>query len=116
MNLLELNFQFPFEKPRVNSFDHPEIKLMAVLVAAAKMCYPLKAKSAHSLPEAGSNALPRLDWEHWSNAVANHRMAPSTFGKKTYDDITPSKLAGLGGQELEDYLAHVAGVPDHRST
>lgn len=111
-SVLGLAYEFPIKQSRVQIVDHPEIKMIALLVVAAKLCYPLNGSAAAST---GIKSLPRLNWEAWKAAYKQRTPEPPPPEHEKYADVTATQVADMSGPELDDYLAYLANLNEHKS-
>ncbi|KAI9799555.1 MAG: hypothetical protein M1825_004481 [Sarcosagium campestre] len=104
-SLLKRSFGYEVLENR-NRFLWPELRLIAVLVVAAKLSQ--KLDSVHGKPTDGDvNVLPQLDWETWHAAV--HHFEESTRAKVIVcpgaeDAITEDDAMRMDTQQLDWYM------------
>ncbi|KAL7810364.1 hypothetical protein V8C26DRAFT_410170 [Trichoderma gracile] len=112
--ILGYHFHFPTERSSNTRLDYPEIRLMALLIVATKLYFPLPGNSSSShIRNASSFEMPTLDWERWRQGKSN---LPTQHEKKTtkfdFDKVTPSQVVSMADDELDAYFAHVSSLID----
>ncbi|KAL7933808.1 hypothetical protein V8C35DRAFT_303959 [Trichoderma chlorosporum] len=116
-SILGYQFHFPTEKLSNPRLDFPEIRLMALLIVATKLCFPLSEDvSISGLQNANSLQMPTLDWERWRQgrrSLPTQRETNST--KFDFDKVTPSQVVSMDDDELDAYFAHVSSLIDTTS-
>lgn len=116
-SILGYQFHFPTERSSNPRLDYPEIRLMALLIVATKLYFPLPGtNSVPRLQNASSFEMPTLDWERWRQGKSN---LPTQREKKTnkfdFDKVTPSQVVSMADDELDAYFAHVSSLIDSTS-
>ncbi|EHK20258.1 uncharacterized protein TRIVIDRAFT_48665 [Trichoderma virens Gv29-8] len=116
-SILGQQFHFPIEKFTNPRLDYPEIRLMALLIVATKLYFPLSDHTSISrLQNASSLQMPTLDWERWRQGRGN---LPTQRDIKTtkfdFDKVTPSQVVSMEDDELDAYFAHVSSLIDTTS-
>lgn len=116
-SILGYQFHFPTGKSSNPRLDYPEIRLMALLIVATKLYFPLPSDSSASyLQIAGSLEIPTLDWATWrqgkSNLPTQHEKETTKFD---FDKVTPSQVVSMADDELDAYFAHVSSLIDSNS-
>jgi RNA polymerase I-specific transcription initiation factor RRN7 len=111
---LGYQFQFPIEKLSNPRLDYPEIRLMALLIVAAKLSFPFSGNASISQSQnSGSLQMPTLDWERWRRGreglPTQHDTKTSKFD---FDKVTPSQVVSMEDEELDAYFAHVSSLID----
>lgn len=110
--MLGLSYQFPISQSRVHIVDHPEIQMIALLVVAAKLCFPLEGPAAAL---SWIHSIPRLNWNAWKTAYDKQSPARSPPAHEKYEGVTATNVAAMTGQELDSYLKYLIGRHDHTS-
>lgn len=113
--VLKPRFQFQVNKTRLAPLDHPEIRLVALLVVATKLCFPLGDKQS-PLRSLGGPRLPRFDWEVWKQGLSS----PPGNGTSTRDEanfaaMTPAQVAQMSDHDFEAYSAQILSSVDKKS-
>lgn len=113
---LETRFRFPVDKTRILPLDHPEIQLVALLVVATKLCFPL-GNGNSPLQDPGGVRLPHFDWDTWKQGF----LPPLGHGEALrsnadFEETTPAQVASMGDEDFEAYLAHVVRVAGDRES
>ena len=85
---------------------------MALLVVAAKLCYPMEESLAAL---SWIEPLPRLDWNRWKNGYVTHTPEIPPAESAKFQGMTATQVAEMTPEELDDYLGHLAGLYDHNS-
>ncbi|KAL7926324.1 hypothetical protein ACQKWADRAFT_282450 [Trichoderma austrokoningii] len=113
-SILGYQFQFPIERLSNTRLDYPEIRLMALLIVATKLSFPLSEETSISQsPNFNSFEMPRFDWERWRRGK---QSLPTQHDKKTgrydFNKVTPSQIVSMDDEELDAYFAHVSSLID----
>lgn len=115
ISAMKLSFLIPTEKSRNFIIDQPEVLLIAVVVVATKLCFPLHGGSSPCLSIDRERDL-RLDWKEWAGNMDELTNTPNEFmNKPTFDDITADRVTSMSLKELDTYFAHLASSIDKRS-
>ncbi|KAL7915617.1 hypothetical protein GGI35DRAFT_430280 [Trichoderma velutinum] len=116
-SILGYQFRFPTEKFSNPRLDYPEIRLMALLIVATKLYFPLSDTTSLSrLQNADFLQIPTLDWERWRQGRSNLPTQRDTKTTKfNFDKVTPSQVVSMEEDELDAYFAHVSSLIDTTS-
>lgn len=103
---LGCDFQFPVAKTRVFPVDHPEILLIALLVIAAKLCFPFSTSNG----KLGSTV---FDWNKWANSRLICESQPSA--NPSMSDYSAEEIVSLSEDDLDQYFGEMAILNDIKS-
>ncbi|KAL7949836.1 hypothetical protein V8C42DRAFT_308722 [Trichoderma barbatum] len=116
-SILGCQFHFPTEKVSNPRLDFPELRLMALLIVATKLYFPLSEHASISrLQNANFIQMPTFDWEGWrqrKSSLPTQRDTKTT--KFDFDKVTPSQVVSMAEDELDAYFAHVSSLIDTTS-
>ncbi|KAM4064731.1 ubiquitin family protein [Hirsutella rhossiliensis] len=105
---LKSHFRFPVDKTKILPLGHPEIRLVALLVVATKLCFPFGNRKSR-LHGPGGVELPRLDWDTWKQGFLPPLGEPPR-GNANFAETTPSQVALMSDEEFEAYSTHVLSL------
>lgn len=109
-NVLGYRFHLPVQSTRVYPLHNPEIRLIALLIVATKLCFPFSGGSPLTVSNDGLT-LPSFDWNSWQAAKGQ----PSPDEPRTFDDVTPSDVANMTDDDLDAYFRHIASFLEKKS-
>ncbi|KAM3463986.1 hypothetical protein NHJ6243_002732 [Beauveria neobassiana] len=89
----------------------PEVRLIALLIVATKLCFPFHGGSPLTVSDDGL-ILPSFDWNSWQSA----RGQPEPDKARTFDGVTPSDVANMTDDDLDAYYRHVASFLETKNT
>ncbi|RDA91022.1 hypothetical protein CP533_2543 [Ophiocordyceps camponoti-saundersi (nom. inval.)] len=104
--LLHSRFHFPTQSSRssrIMLLDHPEIRLVVLLIIATKLCFPFS--NNHSSIK---SYLPRFNWEAWMRGMSRSlqtRGVPEE--RSSFGPVTPKQVAHPN-ETLEKYSADLS--------
>ncbi|KND90305.1 RNA polymerase I-specific transcription initiation factor rrn7 [Tolypocladium ophioglossoides CBS 100239] len=112
---LGYRFQFPANNSKILPLDHPEIRLVALLILATKLCFPFKGNQP-STDGLGTAYIPHFDWETWKQGLVQHPEEEELSNKAAqFEAVTPNQVVQMNDEELDAYFAHIAGLVDNRN-
>ncbi|KAK5998204.1 Ubiquitin [Cladobotryum mycophilum] len=113
--LLGYRFSFPVEKQANQRLDHPEIRLVALLVVATKLCFPFDSIRS-PIQYSNSIYLPLFNWDEWgADKIEMLGQRDASSDKTMFDNITPGQVAVMNSEELDAYFAHISSLIDKRN-
>ncbi|PQK09745.1 hypothetical protein BB8028_0002g00690 [Beauveria bassiana] len=110
-NALGYRFHLPVQSTRVYPLHNPEVRLIALLIVATKLCFPFHGGSPLTVSDDGL-ILPSFDWNSWQSA----RGQPEPDKARTFDGVTPSDVANMTDDDLDAYYRHVASFLETKNT
>lgn len=113
-SVLGYQFHWPVENSRIYALHHPEIRLVALLVVATKLCFSSQGMSHLQTHDTGAPSLPTLDWGKWQEAMAQMARAPPE--SQNFDDANANKVATMSDEELAAYFSYVSSFIEKKST
>lgn len=100
---------------KILPLDHPEIRLVTLLILATKLCFPFKGNQP-STEGLGTAYLPRFEWETWRQGLVQHPEDEELSNKVAkFEAMTPNQVVHMNDEELDAYFAHITGLVDKRS-
>lgn len=109
-NVLGYRFHLPVQSTRVYPLHNPEIRLVALLIVATKLCFPFNGRSALTI--SGGLILPSFDWKSWQTAAGQ----PNRDKPRVFDGVTPSEVANMTDDDLDAYFRHIASFLEKKNT
>ncbi|OAA69033.1 Ubiquitin subgroup [Cordyceps fumosorosea ARSEF 2679] len=109
-DILGYRFHLPVQSTRVYPLQIPEIRLVALLIVATKLCFPFTGGSPLTQSDQGLT-LPSFDWRSWQSA----KSEPSQDMSRTFDDVTPSDVAGMADDDLDAYFRHITSFLEKKN-
>ncbi|OAR01752.1 hypothetical protein LLEC1_06780 [Akanthomyces lecanii] len=110
-DILGYRFHLPVQNTRVYPLHNPEIRLIALLIVATKLCFPFNGGSPLTVSDDGLT-LPSFDWNTWQSAKGQ-----SSPGKpRSFDGVTPSDVASMTDDDLDAYFRHIASFLEKKNT
>ncbi|KOS21447.1 RNA polymerase I-specific transcription initiation factor rrn7 [Escovopsis weberi] len=116
-DLLGFQYSFPVERRANQRLDHPETRLMALLVVATKLCFPFNSSDS-PLRLDDAVCLPLFDWKKWglNKAAMLHQTQLDRFNEEArFDKLTAGQVAAMNNEELDAYFARVSGLIDRET-
>ncbi len=113
-SILGYQFHWPVENSRIYALFHPEIRLVALLIVATKLCFASQGMS--HLQSYGTGApptMPTVDWEKWQEAV--NQTGHGEPERQRFDDANANKVATMSDEDLAAYFNHVSSFVEKRS-
>ncbi|KAM0489450.1 hypothetical protein ACHAP7_000509 [Fusarium lateritium] len=93
----------------------PEILLIAAVVVAAKLCFPL-GRHSPSLQVTSTEHDIRFNWTKWQKSIQELVDASKAPGKEpSFDKVTVDQVASMTTEELDRYFAHIASTIDRKN-
>ncbi|KAM3564469.1 hypothetical protein ARSEF4850_001825 [Beauveria asiatica] len=89
----------------------PEIRLIALLIVATKLCFPFHGGSPLTVSD-DSLVLPSFDWNTWQSA----KRQPEPEKAPTFDGVTPSDVANMTDDDLDAYYRHISSFLETKNT
>ncbi|KAH6953296.1 hypothetical protein HG530_000018 [Fusarium avenaceum] len=115
LSMMKFSFQLPIEQSRRFHVDYPEILLIAAVVVAAKLCFPL-GRHSPLLQVTSTEHNIRFNWTKWHKGVQDLIDASKAPGKEpSFDEVTTDQVASMTTEELDRYFAHIASTIDRRN-
>ncbi|KAH6607866.1 eukaryotic translation initiation factor 5a [Trichoderma cornu-damae] len=113
-SVLGYQFHFPTEKSSNPRLDYPEIRLMALLVVATKLCFPFPDDNLGAqIQNASCLRAPTFDWERWRQGKGDlPTQRDARASNFNFDKVTPSQVVSMADDELDAYFAHVSSLID----
>lgn len=113
--MMKFSSQLPIEQSRRFHIDYPEILLIAAVVVAAKLCFPL-GRHSPLLQVTSTEHNIRFNWTKWHKGVQELIDASKAPGKEpSFDEVTTDQVASMTTEELDRYFAHIASTIDRKS-
>ncbi|KYK59684.1 eukaryotic translation initiation factor 5A [Drechmeria coniospora] len=113
--ILDCRIRFPVNSHRIFPLDHPEIHIAALLIVAAKLCFPLKTPHHVARCLCTGHKLA-FDWLSWKNYHAQHPITGTREHEGAHlENMTPFELALANDGEFEAYLAYVGATVTKRN-
>lgn len=109
ISVLSVTFQLPIEKTRLFVLDYPEILLVAILIVATKLCYPLGPHPS-LLKDLGSEQGFTFNWRKWQAAMAELDDPSKASDGPSLEKVTADQVTSMAPQQLDKYFAHVASL------
>ncbi|OAA39862.1 ubiquitin fusion protein [Beauveria brongniartii RCEF 3172] len=110
-NALGYRFHLPVQSTRVYPLHNPEVRLIALLIVATKLCFPFHGGSPLTVSD-DSLVLPSFDWNSWQSAKGQ----PEPDKARTFDGVTPSDVANMTDDDLDAYYRHIASFLETKNT
>lgn len=108
------SFMIPLRTARTFIIDQPEVLLIASIIVAAKLCFPLDGGPSPILHAEGREV--RLVWKTWAEEMRDVTKAlDQSLDKPNYDGCTASQITSMNLEDLDAYFAYIAGSIDKRS-
>lgn len=98
---------------RIYPIHHPEIRLMALLIVATKICFPFQGNRLPIYMD-GASILPIFDWNVWRDEMAASENQDDE--PLNYANVKPSQVAAMSDKELAKYFEHVSSYIEAKST
>lgn len=98
------------QNTRVYPLHNPEIRLIALLIVATKLCFPFNGGSPLTVSEDGLT-LPSFDWSSWQSAKGQ----PVEEKGRTFEGVTPNDVANMTDDDLDAYFRHIASFLEKKS-
>ncbi|KIL90626.1 hypothetical protein FAVG1_06360 [Fusarium avenaceum] len=115
LSMMKFSFQLPIEQSRRFHVDYPEILLIAAVVVAAKLCFPL-GRHSPLLQVTSTEHNIRFNWTKWHKGVQDLIDASKAPGKEpSFDEVTTDQVASMTTEELDRYFAHITSTIDRRN-
>ncbi|KAM0266506.1 hypothetical protein ACHAPA_006936 [Fusarium lateritium] len=115
LSMMRFSFQLPIEQSRRFQIDYPEILLIAAVVVAAKLCFPL-GRHSPSLQVTSTEHDIRFNWTKWQKSIQELVDASKAPGKEpSFDKVTVDQVASMTTEELDRYFAHIASTIDRKN-
>ncbi|POR36640.1 RNA polymerase I-specific transcription initiation factor rrn7 [Tolypocladium paradoxum] len=112
---LGYRFQFPVNNTKILPLDHPEIRLVTLVIFATKLCFPFEGNQL-STEGLGTAYLPRFEWEAWKQGLVRHPEDEELSNKAAeVEAMTPNQVVHMNDEELDAYFAHITGLVDRRN-
>ena len=114
--LLGFSFELPTsDRSRVYPHDHPDIFFAAIVVVAAKLCFPIQ-QSENGTSVQGAYTSFRLDWKRWAEILdASDISAEPTDLEATFGDVSAEDIISMTDDELEKYFQYIAILSNAKS-
>ncbi|KJZ78088.1 hypothetical protein HIM_02725 [Hirsutella minnesotensis 3608] len=104
---LRSDFEFHVDKHRTLPLDHPETRIITILVIATKLCFPFGG-SPSSLKGSNTIDLPRFDWKCWEDGMNRESRGESDYEENAkITKTTPSELVHMSEKEFNAYCAQL---------
>ncbi|CAJ0551230.1 Ff.00g111600.m01.CDS01 [Fusarium sp. VM40] len=115
LSMMKFSSQLPIEQSRRFHIDYPEILLIAAVVVAAKLCFPL-GRHSPLLQVTSTEHNIRFNWTKWHKGVQELIDASKAPGKEpSFDEVTTDQVASMTTEELDRYFAHIASTIDRKN-
>ncbi|SPJ71383.1 related to polymerase I core factor (CF) subunit [Fusarium torulosum] len=115
LSMMKFSFQLPIEQSRRFHIDYPEILLIAAVVVAAKLCFPL-GRHSPLLQVTSTEHNIRFNWTKWHKGIQELIDASKVPGKEPgFDKVTTDQVASMTTEELDRYFAHIASTIDRKN-
>lgn len=106
---LFMTFEWPALAPKIRSSNWPEAKLMALVVAATKLCYGLDSRQRvpHSATEPAATTLNQDAWDWFlRTGNAERRGLLECGGNRPLPelDVGEADVFSMDGDELDRYM------------
>lgn len=106
---LFMTFEWPALVPKIRSSNWPEAKLMALVVAATKLCYGLDSRQRvpHSATEPAATTLNQDAWDWFlRTGNAERRGLLECGGNRPLPelDVGEADVFSMDGDELDRYM------------
>lgn len=102
VSLLRLNFSFSGTAPA--PIKNPDMLLIASLVLAVKLLYPLHGEKQYSISTYHRPSLGglRLDWKRWAEVY--ERQKHQTEPRRDFEKSTSAEVYDMTGEDMDRYL------------
>lgn len=80
---------------------------MAVLLVAAKICFPLDGNGDPSTTTEWLRTVPALDWKHWLRAFRENTAPVPLFRHERYKSMNIVDIAQMSAPDLAEYLGYL---------
>lgn len=107
--MLEVDFHYSVEAKRTPwsvVLRYAEVRLIALLVVATKLLFPMDGVTRYPRNPTELSALS-LDWDTWSEARIEHDSSVETSGRIGYDvamEVTEQDVIRMSDKKLDEYM------------
>lgn len=105
-SMLDIDFCFPRHGSRQQRSGLPEIRLIALLVIAVKLCYPFDMLDRHPRSHLDIAVL-NVDWDNWCELQKKHDMRLISQGKIGRGNemlVNEQDVINMPTEQLDEYL------------
>ncbi|KAF5668587.1 polymerase i core factor subunit [Fusarium heterosporum] len=108
LSVMGFSFQLPIERSRRFHIDYPEILLIAAVIVAAKLCFPL-GQHFPALQVTDTEYNIKFNWTKWHKSIQELIEASQISGKEPiFEKASVDQVTSMTAEELDKYLAHIA--------